>query len=169
MTVTVDLYKKLEIERSWDEKKIKKDLSSKQGEWLKRQNACNDKEELLIIEEMMKAITQAFEMLVKPDKRKKYDKALDEAYKKGIIKDDIEEKLKSILEQALEYYRKGNIQLASQSALEAIEGKINDPMAWSILARCSYDTENYTKALDVIDDGLKIFEDDIDLNWLGRG
>jgi len=167
MTVTVDLYKKLEIERSWDEKKIKKDLSSKQGEWLKRQNACNDKEELLIIEEMMKAITQAFEMLVKPDKRKKYDKALDEAYKKGTIKDDIEEKLKSILEQALEYYRKGNIQLASQSALEAIEGKINDPMAWSILARCSYDTENYTKALDVIDDGLKIFEDDIDLNWLG--
>ena len=166
MTVTVDYYKQLEIDRAWDEKKIKEYLRSRHRQWTMRKNACNDKKEGLLIEEILNSIEEA-RFLTKPDKRKKYDKALEEAYKKGIIKDDIEEKLKSILGQALEYYRKGNIKLAAQSAQEAIDGKINDPMAWGILARCSYETENYTKALGIIDDGLGVFEEDIDLNWLG--
>lgn len=163
----MDLYKQLKIERTWDEKKIKEVLKSKQNQWLMRQNACNDKEQLLIIEEIMNAIQEAFRFLVKPNKRKLYDKALDEAYKNGTIKDKIEDKINSILDQALAYYRKGNIKLAAQSALNAINGKINNPLAWDILARCFYDTKNYTKALGIIDNGLRTFKNDLGLNWLG--
>lgn len=167
MTITMDLYKQLNIERAWDEKKIKETLKSRQHQWIMRQNACNDKKELLIIEDVMKAIGQAFQFLTKPNKRKQYDKALEEAYKNGTIKDDVEDKLNSILDQALEYFRKGNIKLAAHSAKEAIDGKINNPLAWNILARCFYDTKQYTQALDIIDRGVKVFDDDIDLNWLG--
>ena len=49
MTVTYDLYKRLELDRSWDEKTIKARLKEIQKMWTMRQSACNDKEQLMII------------------------------------------------------------------------------------------------------------------------
>lgn len=167
MTITMDLYKQLGLDRSWDEKKIRATLTGEQNQWIKRQNACNDKEQLLLIEKMMETLEQAFRFLTKPLKRKQYDKALEEAYKKGTIEDEKEEKMKSVLEQAVAYYRKGNIKLAAKYAQEAVDGKVNEPLAWDTLARCHYSMENYEKALNTVDDGLKIFGDNLNLNWLG--
>lgn len=48
MAVTVDYYKELELDRSWDEKTIREKLKDLQKVWTKRQSACNDKEQLLI-------------------------------------------------------------------------------------------------------------------------
>lgn len=167
MTVTVDYYKELELERTWDEKILKREIRDRQSFWIRRNNSCNDKEQLILIKEMLSKAEKAFRYLTKPKKRKEYDKELDEAYKKGLIHDEKEEEFKSALEKALEYYRKGDIKLSAQYAQEAVNGKINEPRAWDILARCHYDAGNYEKALNTVDDGLKIFGDNIGLNWLG--
>ena len=53
MDVTYDLYKELELDRSWDEATIKTKLKEIQRLWTKRQSACNDKEQLLLITDIL--------------------------------------------------------------------------------------------------------------------
>ncbi|MBS6279560.1 MAG: hypothetical protein KH449_01985 [Lachnospiraceae bacterium] len=167
MVVTYDLYKELELERAWDEKTIKSTLKEIQRLWTKRQSACNDKEQLMLIENVLTKVGEGFKYLVKSLKRKEYDIALDKAYKNGQIKDETEAKMKSLIEEAKQYYRKGNIKLAAQCAAEAIEGKINDPAAYDLLARCYFDMQEYGKALKTLDAGTEIYTDNLDLYWLG--
>lgn len=167
MTVTYDLYKELDLDRSWDEKTIKDRLKDIQKLWTMRQSACNDKEQLMLIDKILSAVEDGYRYLIKAIKRRQYDEALDKAYKDGVIKDEIEQKLKSLIEQAMAYYRKGNIKLAAKCAQEAIDGHINDPAAYDLLARCHFDMQNYQKALDVVDAGVAVFQDNIDLHWLG--
>lgn len=99
--------------------------------------------------------------------QKQYDEALDKAYKDGKIKDETEAQMQSLIEQARQYYRKGNIKLAAQCAQQAIDGKVNDPSAYDILARCHFNMQNYPKALEVIDAGTLVFTDNLNLHWLG--
>ena len=167
MTVTYDLYKELELDRSWDEKTIKDRLKEIQKLWTQRQSACNDKEQLLLIDKILNAVEDGYRYLIKAIKRKQYDEVLEKAYKDGVIKDETEQKMKSLLEQAMAYYRKGNIRLAAKCAQEAIDGKINDPKAYDILARCHFDMQNYQKAIDTINTGVEIYSDNLDLHWLG--
>lgn len=167
MTVTVDLYKELELDRAWDESAIRNRLKELNKFWTRRQSACNDKEQLMEIDKMFDLIESALAKLTKASKRKQYDTALDEAYQNGTIKDRVEEKLRSALELAMVYYRKGNIKLATQQAKEAVDGQINDPAAYDLLARCYYDVDKNEQALAVVDQGLGIFEDNLKLHWLG--
>lgn len=167
MVVTYDLYKELELDRSWDEVTIKGKLKEIQRLWTKRQSACNDKEQLLLIDDILTKVGEGFKYLVKNLKRKEYDAALDKAYKEGQIKDETEAKMKGLIEEAKQYYRKGNIKLAAQCAEQAIEGKVNDPAAYDILARCRFDMQEYPKALAAVDAGTEIFADNLDLHWLG--
>ena len=167
MEIKMDLYKELQIDRSWDEKTIRNHLKSLQKLWTQRQGACNDKEQLMQIEKVLDAIEDAYRLLTKETKRKQYDAALDAAYKNGSIVDHVEEKLNTILEQAKAYYQKGNIKLATKLAEEAVEGRVNDPSAYDLLARCYYDQDKHDEALAVIDQGIEVFKDDIGLHWLG--
>ena len=100
-------------------------------------------------------------------KRKQYDQALELAYKAGKIVDEAEEKLYTLLDQARAYYRRGNIQLATKFAEEAVEGKVNDASAYDLLARCYFDTNAYDKALNMVDQGIAVFKENINLHWLG--
>ena len=70
MVVTYDLYKELELERAWDEKTIKSTLKEIQRLWTKRQSACNDKEQLMLIENVLTKVGEGFKYLVKSLKRK---------------------------------------------------------------------------------------------------
>lgn len=167
MVVTYDLYKELELNRSWDEHDIKTRLKEIQRLWTKRQSACNDKEQLLLIDTLLAKVDEGFRFLIKAIKRKQYDEALDKAYKAGQIKDETEAKMKSLIEEARQYYRKGNIKLAAQCAKEAIDGQVNDPEAYHILARCHFDMQNYAKAIEAVDAGTAVFTDNLDLHWLG--
>ena len=167
MDVTVDLYKELELDRSWDEKTIKERLKSIQKLWTKRQGACNDKEQLLLIDKILNAVEEGYRYLTKEIKRQQYDRALEKAYKEGKIKDNVEEKLNNTLEQAEAYYHKGNIQLATKLAQEAVDGKVNNPLAYDLLARCYYDLQSYDKSINVVDQGVSIFPDNLNLHWLG--
>lgn len=167
MNITVDLYKELEIDRAWDEKSIRNHLKGLQKLWTQRQGATNDKEQLLLIDKILKSVEDAFRYLTKALKRQQYDQALELAYKAGKIVDEAEEKLHSLLDQARAYYRKGKIQLAAKLAQEAVDGKVNDPTAYDLLARCYFDTDAYQKAISIVDQGLSIFSDNSDLHWLG--
>lgn len=167
LVITYDLYKVLNLDRSWDCKSIKKSILKEQSMLVKRQSATNDTEQLCLIEDRIKTIEEGVKHLCKEIKRKIYDEALDKAYKAGKIKDEVEEQLKSVFEQAKAYYRKGNIKLASKFAQEAINGQINDPYAYELLARCNWETGNSSQALNIVDKGVEIFNDDLNLIWLG--
>lgn len=167
MVITYDLYRELELDRSWDESTIKKQLKEIQRLWTKRQSACNDKEQLMLIDRILKYVEDGYRYLVKQSKREEYDKALDKAYKDGKLKYVDEEKMKTLLEQARQYYQKGNVKLAAQTAQEAINGNINDPEAYNLLARCYYDMQEYDKAVATIDTGTEIYKDNLNLYWLG--
>lgn len=167
MEVTVDFYKELDIDRAWDEKTIRNHLKNLYRIWIQRQGATNDKEQLLIIDSLLKNVENAMRYLTKAAKRQVYDKSLELAYQAGKLVDDAEEKLHTILDQARAYYRKGNIKLAAQFAEEAVTGEVNDVSAYDLLARCYFDMNVYDKALGVVDQGLSIFKTDINLHWLG--
>ena len=167
LAITYDLYKVLNLDRAWDCKTIKKAVLQEQNLWVKRSGSTNDTEQLLLIEERLKLIKEGIKHLFKEVKREIYDKALEKAYKDGKISNEAEEKLKDILAQAKAYYRKGNIKMAAKCAQEAIDGQIGDASAYEILARCHYDSNNPNRALEVIDQGSKLFADDLNLIWLG--
>lgn len=167
LVVTYDLYKVLNLDRAWDCKTIKKNVLQEQSLWVKRSGSTNDTNQLMLIEERLKLIEEGMKHLFKEIKRKLYDEALDKAYKAGKISNEEEEKLKDILAQAKAYYRKGNIKMASKLAQEAIDGQIGDASAYDILARCYFDSNNPKRALEVIDQGSKVFNDDLNLVWLG--
>lgn len=167
MNITVDLYKELEIDRAWDERSIRNHLKNLQKLWTQRQGATNDKEQLLLIDKILKFIEDGYRFLTKELKRQQYDKALELAYKAGKIVDEAAEQLNTLLEQAKAYYRKGNIKMAAQCAQEAIDGKVNDASAYDLLAHCYYDATAYQNALNIIDQGLSIFKTDFNLHWLG--
>ena len=167
MDITYDLYKELELDRAWDEAAIKTRLKEIQRLWTKRQSACNDKDQLLLIDQILAKVDEGYRYLVKASRRKQYDEELDKAYKEGKIQDQTEAQMQSLIEQARQYYRKGNIKLAAQCAEEAIAGKVNDPAAYEILARCYYDMQKYSQALETVDAGTTVFSQDLDLHWLG--
>lgn len=167
MSATVDLYKELGLDRSWSENEIKSKLKELQKMWTRRQSACNDKEQLLNISRVLKLVEDAYLKLTKSLNRKNYDKELDEAYANGIIKDKTEEKLKTTLEQARQYYNKGNIKMAIELAQKTIDSGINNSDAYDLLAICYADRQEYNKALEIIDTGINIFKDVINLYWRG--
>lgn len=167
MDVSYDLYKKLGLDRSWDEATIKQKLKEIQKFWTLRQNACNDKEQSLIIDDILSGVQEGFKNLIKKEKRAAYDKALDDAYQSGVIHDEVEEQMRGLLDRARQYYQKGNIKMAAQCAQEAINGRVNDPAAYEILAQCYSDVQNYEKVLETVDAGTAIYPDDLNLIWLG--
>lgn len=167
MDITIDYYKELDIDRSWDEKTIREHLKNMEKIWIQRQGATNDKEQSLLIDKIIDNIRDARRYLIKAAKRQAYDQALELAYQAGRIVDVAEEKLRTILDQARAYYRKGNIKLAAKFAEEAVAGEVNNASAYDLLARCYFDMNTYDKALGVVDHGISIFKTDINLHWLG--
>lgn len=167
MDITIDYYKELDIDRSWDEKTIREHLKNMEKIWIQRQGATNDKEQSLLIDKIIDNIRDARRYLIKAAKRQVYDQALELAYQAGRIVDVAEEKLRTILDQARAYYRKGNIKLAAKFAEEAVAGEVNDASAYDLLARCYFDMNTYDKALGVVDHGISIFKTDLNLHWLG--
>lgn len=166
MVVTVDLYKELGIDRTWNENQIREQLKKLQKLWTQRQGACNEKEQLILIADILHKIEDGFRYLIKDVKRLKYDKGLEQAYKEGRIVDKEEKKLQSVLEQAKEYYRKGNIQLAIEYLQEAIDGNINDPFAYELMASCNVHNSRPDLAVQVLDKGAAIFKDNYKLRWM---
>lgn len=167
MDITIDYYKELDIDRSWDEKTIREHLKNMEKIWIQRQGATNDKEQSLLIDKIIDNIRDARRYLIRAAKRQAYDQALELAYQAGRIVDVAEEKLQTILDQARAYYRKGNIKLAAKFAEEAVAGEVNNASAYDLLARCYFDMNTYDKALGVVDHGISIFKTDINLHWLG--
>ena len=58
-------------------------LKNLQKLWTQRQGATNDKEQLLLIDKVLKSIEDGYRFLTKAMKRKQYDQALELAYKAG--------------------------------------------------------------------------------------
>lgn len=146
----LDYYKAFGLDRSWDEKTLRKELGKAQRTFMRRQSTTNDKEELDQINQTLEILDKAIECLSHPDARKSYDKELDKAYQAGMVNDEAEAQARDALEKAKQFYAKGQIQLAAKFALEAINNKVNDPTAYEILAKCYYDSGDYSASIDTV-------------------
>ena len=112
----IDYYKEFNIERSLDEKSIKKQLAKLQQIYLRRQSSTNDKEELSILADVLDKIGEAIRFLTKKDKREKYDRDLEKAYKEGKVNVENEGKAKDLLEQADQMFKRGRFKQAVECA-----------------------------------------------------
>lgn len=164
--IILDYYKAFGLDRSWDEKKLRKELGKAQRTFMRRQSTTNDKEELDQINQTLEILDKAIECLSHPDARKSYDKELDKAYKAGMVNDEAEAQARDALEKAKQFYAKGQIQLAAKFALEAINNKVNDPTAYEILAKCYYDSGDYSASIDTVDKALTVYVDNTYFLWL---
>lgn len=164
--IILDYYKAFGLDRSWDEKTIRKELGKAQRTFMRRQSTTNDKEELDQINQTLEILDKAIECLSHPDARKSYDKELDKAYQAGMVNDEAEAHARDALEKAKQFYAKGQIQLAAKFALEAINNKVNDPTAYEILAKCYYDSGDYSASIDTVDKALTVYVDNTYFLWL---
>lgn len=162
----LDYYKAFGLDRSWDEKTLRKELGKAQRTFMRRQSTTNDKEELDQINQTLEILDKAIECLSHPDARKSYDKELDKAYQAGMVNDEAEAQARDALEKAKQFYAKGQIQLAAKFALEAINNKVNDPTAYEILAKCYYDSGDYSASIDTVDKALTVYIDNTYFLWL---
>lgn len=162
----LDYYKAFGLDRSWDEKTLRKELGKAQRTFMRRQSTTNDKEELDQINQTLEILDKAIECLSHPDARKSYDKELDKAYQAGMVNDEAEAQARGALEKAKQFYAKGQIQLAAKFALEAINNKVNDPTAYEILAKCYYDSGDYSASIDTVDKALTVYIDNTYFLWL---
>lgn len=162
----LDYYKAFGLDRSWDEKTLRKELGKAQRTFMRRQSTTNDKEELDQINQTLEILDKAIECLSHPDARKSYDKELDKAYQAGMVNDEAEAQARDALEKAKQFYAKGQIQLAAKFALEAINNKVNDPTAYEILAKCYYDSGDYSASIDTVDKALTVYVDNTYFLWL---
>jgi len=162
----LDYYKAFGLDRSWNEKQLRKELGKVQKTFMRRQSTTNDKEELDLINQTLETIDKAIECLSNADARKAYDKALDKAYQNGMVNDEAEAQARDALEKARQFYMKGQIQLAAKFALEAINNKVNDPTAYEILAKCYYDSGEYVSSVQTVDKALTIYVDNPYFLWL---
>ena len=112
-------------------------------------------------------IEDAYRFLTKAIKRQQYDQALELAYKAERLEMLQKKNYFRCLNKAKAYYRKGNLQLATKFAEEAIEGKVNDVSAYDLLVHCYFENGIYEKALDIVDKGLCSFARDLNsaLDW----
>jgi len=162
----LDYYKAFGLDRSWDEKVLRKELGKAQRVFMRRQSTTNDKEELDQINQTLEILDKAIECLSNPDARKRYDRELDKAYQAGMVNDEEEVQARDALEKAEYFYTKGQIQFAAKFALESINNKVNDPKAYEILAKCYYDLGDYSSSIDTLDKALTIYIDNNYFLWL---
>lgn len=165
----VDYYKLLEIDHNWTTDEILKYLRKTNRQWIQRNNTCpNDrKEQLESIAKMLKIIGDALKQFGNDITRQKYDEDLNKAYANGSLTDETHQEYKDILEQAWAYYYKNDIDLAMQYARECVEAQLNEPSAYELLANCYMLIEAYNDALNAIDTGLNIFNNNQPLMILG--
>lgn len=162
----LDYYKAFGLDRSWDEKTLRKELGKVQRTFMNRQSTTNDTEMLNQINQTLEILDKAIECLSNADARKKYDKELDQAYQSGMVNDEAEAQARDALEKARQFYEKGQIQLAAKFALEAINNKVNDPTAYEILAKCYYDSGDYSASIETVDKALAVYVDNTYFLWL---
>lgn len=108
MTVVYDVYRELEIDRSWGIPDIKDYLKRLRRIWLLKQSVCEDKTQRLAIDRVLCAVDDACRWLIEPDMREQYDEALEEAYKDGRITDVDKKFAETLVEKAGAYYRKSS-------------------------------------------------------------
>lgn len=150
----IDYYKFFEIERTLDEKSIKKQLAKLQQIYMRRQSSTNDKEELLIIDDVLDKIGEAIRFLTIKDKREKYDRDLEKAYKEGKINVENEGKAKDLLEQADQLFKRGRFKQAVECALEAIENSPTNEDAYDLAIRSYASLEQYDSAFNLLNKAI---------------
>lgn len=150
----IDYYKEFNIERSLDEKSIKKQLAKLQQIYLRRQSSTNDKEELSILADVLDKIGEAIRFLTKKDKREKYDRDLEKAYKEGKVNVENEGKAKDLLEQADQMFKRGRFKQAVECALEAIENSPTNEEAYDLAIRSYASLEQYDGAFNLLNKAI---------------
>ena len=168
MTDILDYYDLFELDRSMDEKQIKKTLGKKQAEVIRLQGSTSrdDTVTLKELQQTMKIISDAIHILSKPELRKKYDIKLDKAKSAGEIHTEHTEEIKDVLKRAKAFYDKGQYELAIRFANQAIQESANEELPYAIICRSHFMLGDYDEAVQDADRGAKAFNSSMDLQWL---
>lgn len=182
-TMIKDYYYITKTMWSQDFNQVKEDLRKNAYSWSKKRDSTLSLKAKSECNLMIANCNEAYLYISQTEEQKdEYDNNLENAYKNHeIIYDDSEEKIyftpstqyiitkaKSTInsvEQAIDAYENGFLELAEKYALQTIEDNTYEPCIYEILAKVYYEQDNLPKADQILDKALEIYKDDLDL-WL---
>lgn len=163
MTVTQDYYKLYDLSYNETAKNLHRKTMDLYNQWMRRQSATDPSETTLLetIQKHIKILRNAVRVFRNEDSKEKYDKALQQAYEAGTIKDEEINKAKTALETANDYFNHGKFVLAIEYARQAIQYNQKEKKAHEILINSYYMLEKYEQAAIACDEAISLFPDDV--------
>lgn len=144
----IDYYAEFEIERTADCNEIRNILGSLETDYLQQRAVCITSAQMEVLQNLLDIIGDAIYYLTNEDRRKKYDKKLEQMAKSGELNQN-QTQANSYYEQALLYEERGKAKEAIIFAERAIAQNIYNQDAYELMIRCCYQVGDYQKALEV--------------------
>ena len=164
----INYYEMFGLDRSNDEKALKKELGRKQAEVSRLAGSTDrdDTETLSELQEMMEIIRNAIQVLSNPEARKQYDTQLASAEAAGRVDHRVSQKAQTILERAREFFKVGQYNLALEFATRAIhEEHIGSEEPFEIVARSQFMLGDYDDAIQSAENAAHSFAASLHLRW----
>lgn len=165
----VDYYAIFDLDRSMDEKSIKRALGQRQAEVSKLMGSTDrDRTDTLReLQNMMETIRMAIRTLSKPESRRAYDAQLAAAAAAGKVSQEATKEAQDILERARQFFEKGQYQLAIKFARQAVdEQHINREEPFEIISRSQFMLGDYDEAIESAGKAARTFSSSLHLRWL---
>lgn len=147
-TKFIDYYAEFEIERTADCNEIRNILGSLETDYLQQRAVCITSAQMEVMQNLLDIIGDAIYYLANEERRKKYDKKLEQKAKSGELNQQ-QIQANSDYEQAQFYEERGKAKEAIIFAERAIAQNIYNQDAYELMIRCCYQVGDYQKALDV--------------------
>lgn len=144
----MDYYTEFEIERTADCNEIRNKLGTLEADYLQQRAVCITSDQMEVLQKLLDIIGDAIYYLANENRRKKYDKKLEQMAKSGELNKQ-QTQANSDYEQAQLYEQRGKAKEAIIFAERAVAQNIYNQDAYALMIRCCYKIGDYSKALDV--------------------
>lgn len=161
----LDYYRLYDIDRNWKAKEIVNIIRKKQADARTQMAALQgrDEETLKKVQKIFNQASEALKNFKTEDKKKAYDKSLDEAYKNGQIDHEAQKQAENLMEEIEAMFIKGNYKAVVKACNDALNRKLYDEKLFSYMAKSYNFLGEFLKAFKSIEDGVKMYPSSIDI------
>ena len=165
MNRIIDYYVHFSLNRNMSTKEIKNELLKKQGEVRSNMThgSLNRSSVLNELQKEFELIAMAIKWFRNDDRRKKYDKELDLAYKEGKINIEAQRAAAELFEKLEELFMKGYYSGVIKKGMEAINNNIIDYRIYVLIAQSYYALNESDKSIETVNKGLQVYPGNMQL------
>ena len=156
----IDYYSEFDIDRTADCNEIRNLLGNLEADYLNQRAICMTSDEIDVLQKLLDRIDGAIYNLTNEERRKKYDKKLEQMAASGMLTKE-QSTAKSDYDQAVLCEKKGKIKDAVMFSERAIHRNIYNQDAYALLIRCYYKLGDYDKAIKIAErKAVRIYPDE---------